>query len=124
MTQFPDDERLIEFLRQYRPEVPPAKPNLEQQILQSLETAPPSARPSLRIIKPTIAKLATGMAAGMLLVLGGYRLLTPAFVDTASLETFMVNNWDGIIGEIPETSTSDNTEAEWMLLADVNTASP
>jgi hypothetical protein len=124
MTQFPDDERLIEFLRQYRPEVPPAKPNLEQQILQSLEAAPPSARPSLRIIKPTIAKLATGMAAGMLLVLGGYRLLSPAFVDTASLETFMVNNWDGIIGEIPETSTSDNTEAEWMLLADVNTASP
>jgi hypothetical protein len=124
MTQFPDDERLIEFLRQYRPEVPPAKPNLEQQILQSLEAAPSSARPSLRIIKPTIAKLATGMAAGMLLVLGGYRLLTPAFVDTASLETFMVNNWDGIIGEIPETSTSDNTEAEWMLLADVNTASP
>jgi hypothetical protein len=124
MTQFPDDERLIEFLRQYRPEVPPAKPNLEQQILQSLEAAPSRARPSLRIIKPTIAKLVTGMAAGMLLVLGGYRLLTPAFVDTASLETFMVNNWDGIIGEIPETSTSDNTEAEWMLLADVNTASP
>jgi len=92
--------------------------------LQSLEAAPPSARPSLRIIQPTIAKLATGMAAGMLLVLGGYRLLTPAFVDTASLETFMVNNWDGIIGEIHETSTSDNTEAEWMLLADVNTASP
>lgn len=126
MTNPNDDERLVEFLRQYRPDVPPAAPNLEAEIWQAIASSPQSSfQPrSLRVLPP-FRKLATGIAAGFLLAWGGVRLLTPAtLIDTASLETFMVNHWDGVVDETVEVSQSDNTETDWLLLADGNNASP
>ena len=41
MTKFPDDdERLVDFLRQHASAVPPAAPNLEQQVMAAVAASP------------------------------------------------------------------------------------
>jgi len=115
MTKYPhdDDERLVEFLRQHRPSVPPAAPNLEQQILLGASShMRHQGRRQLWFVPPTIV-------AGLLMTWGGYRILSPSSpsVDTASLETFLVNNWDGVVGDTSVAPQSDTAEADWLSLA-------
>lgn len=114
MTKYPnDDERLVEFLRQHRPSVPPASPNLEQQIMLGASShMRHQGRRQLWIVPPTIV-------AGLLMFWTGYRILTPSSpsVDTASLETFLVNNWDGVVGDTSVAPQRDTAEADWLTLA-------
>lgn len=42
MTKLPnDDQRLVDFLRQNRPEIPPSNPELEEKIFQAIASSPP-----------------------------------------------------------------------------------
>ncbi|MBV9387089.1 MAG: hypothetical protein JOZ78_11745 [Chroococcidiopsidaceae cyanobacterium CP_BM_ER_R8_30] len=117
MTQFSnnkDDERLVEFLHQHRPEVPPATPDLEQLIIQKVAASPPLNAVRHRrmwLIPPAIA-------AGLVIIWIGYRILTPASsfstAQLANLNAFLENNWDGILGSsadaqtLPIASTTNN----------------
>ena len=107
MTQFSDDDKdLVNFLRQHRPEVPPASPILEEQILRDIQklhvsslTKPPLVRHSRLWLVPSI------VAAGFLAAVVGYRTLipsTPSATELASLETFIETNWQGTISETTE----------------------
>jgi len=104
MNKFPnDDERLVEFLRQHASDVPPASPNLEQLIMQAVASSSPEAakRQRLWILPPVIA-------AGLLLVWTGYRILMPANLSPAQLATlnaFLESNWDGVVGGSAEAQT-------------------
>ncbi|MGA9378192.1 MAG: hypothetical protein WBV73_05435 [Phormidium sp.] len=42
MTNLPnDDQRLVDFLRQNRPEIPPSPPELEEKLFQAIASSPP-----------------------------------------------------------------------------------
>ncbi|MEH2466186.1 hypothetical protein [Nostoc sp.] len=96
MTQLPnDDSDLINFLCQHCPEVPPASPDLEQQILQHLKTSPQAPLrhySRLRLVLP--------VAAGLVAAIVGYRAFIPAQpspAELATLETFIESNWQGTV---------------------------
>ncbi|MEH2272147.1 MAG: hypothetical protein V7K68_27615 [Nostoc sp.] len=97
MTQFPnDDPDLINFLCQHCPEVPPASPDLEQQILRQVKTwsEPPKSHYSrLRLIVPALA-------AGLVAAIVGYRVFVPtqpSLAELATLEGFIESNWQGTV---------------------------
>ena len=121
-----DDEPLVEFLRQNCPKIPPPAPNLEEQIMAAVERQSSSTEKTrqllsnrsqrLWLVPPVLGKLSAGIAAGLLMTWTGYRVLIPATntVDTPSLEAFVENNWDGIVGEFPR-EQSEGSESDWWL---------
>ncbi|NET57627.1 MAG: hypothetical protein F6K47_16140 [Symploca sp. SIO2E6] len=117
MTQLPpDDQQWQDFLRQHRPEPPAAKADLEEQLMQAIEQSqPPELNRRFWAVPPVIV-------AGLLMLWSGYRALVflPEPSNAASLETFMENNWNGVVGETSVRTYSNTTEEDWVLLA--NTA--
>ncbi|MEH2177610.1 hypothetical protein [Nostoc sp.] len=99
MTKLPnDDSDLINFLRQHRPEVPPAASDLEQQILQQVKTwpLPPLVHYfRLRLVLPALA-------AGLVAAIVGYRTLMPTQpspAEIATLQNFIESNWQGTVSD-------------------------
>ena len=97
MSQFSQDregEGLAAFLRQHRPCVPPAADELEDRVMQAVETLHPQpARRKLWLVSGMLA-------ASLAIATAGYRLLTPATPSAAQLsdlEAFLVNNWNGLV---------------------------
>ena len=93
MTQFPhDDQDLVNFLREHRPPVPPAAPDLEQKILQQMQASvvkPQRHRVRLWLVSPLVA-------ASLVAAVVSYRVLVPAkpsAVELATLESFIESNW-------------------------------
>ncbi|MHC5613374.1 MAG: hypothetical protein ACYTXA_20850 [Nostoc sp.] len=114
MTQLPnDDADLINFLCQHSPEVPPASPDLEQQILQQVKTwpqAPLRHYSRLRLVLPALA-------AGLVAAIVGYRALIPAQsspAELARLETFIESNWQA-------TASSEHLESDVWHFTDLDT---
>ncbi|MEH2062908.1 MAG: hypothetical protein V7K50_11580 [Nostoc sp.] len=114
MTQLPnDDHDLISFLSQHCPEVPPASPDLEQQILQQVKTCPQAPLRNysrLRLILPTLA-------AGLVAAIVGYRALIPpqpSPAELASLETFIESNWQA-------TASSEHLESDVWHFTELDT---
>jgi hypothetical protein len=111
----PDDDRLVEFLRQHKGTPPPAAPNLEVKLLQSLKTNPrqPAWYQRWQIAPPAIA-------AGLLVAWSSYHLLVATVepIDSVPLEAFMESNWNGVVGESP--ATGQSTEVDWLLLANLS----
>ncbi|MBW4619076.1 MAG: hypothetical protein KME17_06925 [Cyanosarcina radialis HA8281-LM2] len=117
MTKQNDDDRLIEFLRQHRPSVPPVAPDLEDQILQAVAASDVKhpRRRLLWVLPPAIA-------AGALIAWVGYQILSPPqvpkiAVDPASVEAFLEDNWNAAIGETPEVTPSGPNGSDWLLEA-------
>ncbi len=115
MTQFPNDDKdLVNFLRQHRPEVPPASADLEQGILRDVETLHGTSLPRQNRRRPSPFWLAQSVvAAGLVAAVVGYRSFIPAQTspaELAKLETFMENNWHGTIGDTPESDVFSVTE--------------
>ncbi len=107
MTQFlNDDKDLVNFLRQHRPEVPPASADLEQQILQNVETLHPISLPAPKVRRRSPFWLVPSvMAASLVAAVVSYRTLIPAQPSAAELvklEKFMESNWQGTVSEYPE----------------------
>ncbi|MEH2070821.1 MAG: hypothetical protein V7K47_22110 [Nostoc sp.] len=100
MTNPDDDRDLVNFVRQHRPEVPPASPDLSQKILQQVETSiqPLPHHSRLWLVPPVIA-------AGLVAAFVSYRALVPAKpseAELATLQTFIESNWQGTVNEYPE----------------------
>lgn len=110
MTKLPpdDDEPLVEFLHQHPPQVPPAAPDFEEQLMQVVASSP-----QLRTKRRHLWAVPPALVASVLIAWGGYRVFTPSTVaiDTASLEAFLENSWDGVMG--------DGAEAELPLIANL-----
>jgi hypothetical protein len=114
MNKLPNnDQKLVEFLRQNCPDLPPENQDLEAQIMAAVAATPlsdsgqkspviPFRRRSLWLMPPAIA-------AGLLMAWGTSRLLTPppqTTTDLASLEVFIENTWDGVL---------DKDSQDWYL---------
>lgn len=105
MSKLPkDDQKIVEFLRQHHPDVPPGSEDLEARIMAAVEASHPSEaikkssviplrRRSLWLMPPAIA-------AGLLITWGTHHWLTPApptATELASLEVFIENTWDEVV---------------------------
>jgi hypothetical protein len=108
MTHFPqEEENLVSFLRQHRPEVPTANPDLENQILQQVKSLT-----RLRERKKWRFWLPSLITAGFLASLAGYLTLVPrqpSAVELANLEDFIESSWQGAIDQ-------DTSSESWYVL--------
>lgn len=125
------DEKLVGFLKQYRPNSPEAAPDFEQKLLAAIDRNEAAARKRnyLGDSQFTGSHKKSGIfgfpkwvfpsaiAAGLLVFWSGYRVLvTPQKADEAAhLEAFLVNNWEGVLNDShgensPEFAVNTNTE--------------
>jgi hypothetical protein len=116
MTRFPNDDKdLVNFLRQHRPEVPPASADLEQQILRHVETlhATSLRTPNLRHRSPLWLVPST-IAAGLVAAVISYDAFIPAQpspAELAKLERFMESNWQGVVSDNPDSDVFSMTDS-------------
>lgn len=117
MTQLPpDDRQWQEFLRKHRPVPPPAAADLEEQLMNAIERSPQTASSRRLWAVPS------ALAASLLMAWSGYRTLIPSpalSTNSASLEAFLENNWNDVLGETPAPVGSPNNtiQSDWMLEA-------
>lgn len=98
MNQHPEKpDCLVDFLRQYRPDIPPASPQLEERIL----TAVAGDRPKTRRYSPRILwLLVPSIAATLSLAVWGLKpgwLFPTTASDSAQIEAFMEYTWNGLL---------------------------
>jgi hypothetical protein len=118
--QFPQDEKkLVAFVRRYRPVPPPAAVGLERQVMSLVEREVLTCqkRLKLRWLVPSIG------AVSLLLAWGGYHWFAPApqpqfATNSEELETFLVQSWQGTLGEPTNAFQPASVEADWLTLAD------
>jgi hypothetical protein len=125
------DKKLVNFLKQYRPNVPEAAPDFEQELLAAIDRndgaarelnsrgEPPFTRSSKRSGIVCFPKWAfpSAIAAGMLVFWSGYPVLVPAQFhadEAAHLEEFIVNNWEGVLNESPGENSLDRPQTDWL----------
>lgn len=123
-----DGDRLAQFLREHRPDVPPPAADLEEQIMAAVESSDLPASDPTESNKEKVISLfpplkrqkklwfvPPAIAASLLLSWTGYHLLFPTkTVDTASLESFVESNWDVLVSENYE-ARDDGSELDWYL---------
>lgn len=115
MTQLPpDDRQWQEFLRKHRPMPPPTDADLEEQLMEAVEQSSHSGiAHSLRVWPPALV-------AGLLMVLGSYRLLIPAPepANAIQVEAFLQDNWNQVVGDTPPHSHNNPVvQVDWRLEA-------
>ncbi len=108
------DEKLVNFLKQNRPNIPDSAPDLEQRVLAAIDrddAREQNYRGNLRSIasinKTKIVdfsnwNLTAAIAASFLVFASGYRILVTAQFradEAAHLEAFLVNNWEGVLND-------------------------
>ncbi len=105
------DRKLVQFLRQYRPTVPPAAANLEDQLMAALDTRdweqPPIARREPAPSTPWYQRRRRWVVAGTILTASlfatwmGQRAWqmaqTPSPAEIAEIEQFMEQSWQGVV---------------------------
>ena len=127
------DRKLVNFLKQYRPNVPDAAPDFEQKVLaaiqrndaaselnhlgdsQFIESCKSSKK--FRFPKWTFP---AAIAAALLVFGSGYRALVTAQLhadETAHLEAFLVNNWEGVLNDSHTENLLDCPQTDWLTLS-------
>lgn len=135
------DKKLVDFLKQYRPIIPDAAPDLDQKLLAALERNEVD-RPNRNHLEAQLtashkrSKIAcfpkwafpAAIAAGLLVLWSGYRELNTAQLpadETAHLEAFLVNNWEGVLNDSRGENPSDRLQTDWLNLdGSINSKSP
>lgn len=108
-----DDNRnnLVSFLRQNQPIPPQAHPDLERQLMASLEPRTSSNR---RYSKSRWT-IPGAIATGFLFTSVSFSVRTPRIaLEPKDLENFLVKNWQNTLGENSYTAIEE-TEAHWLL---------
>lgn len=108
-----DDNRnnLVSFLRQNQPIPPQAHPDLERQLMESLE---PRKSSNKRYFKSGWT-IPSAIATGFLFTSVSFSVRTPRIaLEPKDLENFLVKNWQNTLGE-NSYSAIEETEAYWLL---------
>ncbi len=125
------DEKLVNFLKQYRPNSPEAAPDFEQKILAAIDRNEAAAIKLNYRGEPEFIgshkksgifgfrkwMFPSAIAAGLLVFCSGYRVLITAQKadEAAHLEAFLVNNWEGVLNDSHGENSPDfavNTDTE------------
>ena len=98
MNQPPEKtDGLVNFLRQHRPDFPPASPQLEERILTTVAGDRSKARRySPRILWLIVPSIAASLSLTFWGVKAGFFSPAPAR-DLAQIEAFMEYTWNGIL---------------------------
>jgi hypothetical protein len=107
MSQFPhDDHELVAFLKQHRPQAPPANPALESRLMDAIDALPrqdnlvPLRRSQPRSRRSLVWFVPPTLAASLVATVIGYRILVPAkpsAAELANLQAFIESNWQGTV---------------------------
>ena len=125
------DKKLVNFLKQYRPNVPEAAPDFEQELLAAIDRKDAAAREFNYLGEPQFTRSSkksgivcfpkwafpSAIAAGLLVFWSGYRVLAPAQFpadEAAHLEAFVVNNWEGVLNDSPGENSLDRPQTDWL----------
>ncbi len=90
---------LVDFLRQYRPEIPPASPNLEEYILAVIaheQAIQVTRRKSRRVLWLTVSSVAATLALTLWGIKPWISSPTPS-QELAQIEAFMEYTWNGLL---------------------------
>ena len=112
MTNLHQDNKsnLVSFLRHNQPLPPDASPNLEQQIIDSLES-----HPRRKIGFKVAWTVPRAIATGFLFTSVSFGIKTPRIaVEPKDLENFLVKNWHNTLDSHSYTATEE-MEADWLL---------
>ncbi|AFY82959.1 hypothetical protein [Oscillatoria acuminata] len=98
MNQPPEKpDHLVDFLRQHRPDIPPASPQLEARILAAVAGDRSKARRySSRILWLIVPSIAASLSLAFWGIKPGLFSPTPAS-NSAQLEAFMEYTWNGLL---------------------------
>jgi hypothetical protein len=126
MMQFPqDDEKLVAFIRRYRPVPPPAALGLEQRLISLVEDNAPNCQEKRkwRVFVPAAC------AASLLLAWTAYNWHAgqqPQFTASSEeeLESFLVETWQGTVGGPTNASQTVGAEDYWLALANFPAKQP
>ena len=125
------DKKLVNFLKQYRPNVPEAAPDFEQELLAAIDRNVAAARELNSRGEPQFTKSSkrsgllgfpkwafpSAIAAGLLVFWSSYPVLVPAQFhadEAAHLEAFLVNNWEGVLNDSPGEISLDRPQTDWL----------
>ncbi|MEG4842080.1 hypothetical protein [Microcoleus sp. B9-D4] len=128
------DQDLVNFLKQHRPNIPEAVPDLEQKILAAIESDRASVFPEtirkktrlsasaksderLKISSVSKWAVSSAIAASLIVFWSGYRPFQTAQLpdeETAKLEAFLVTNWEGVLHDSPQESMTDRSQTDWL----------
>lgn len=100
MSQFPEDDRFVEFLRQHRPLPPPPAAILEDRVMAAISTEATLAQSRRR--QRHLWLVPSVITASLITVFFSYRAwLPPQFnaTEVAGLEDFMASNWYSTVNE-------------------------
>jgi len=124
------DKKLIDFLKQYRPNVPEAAPDCEQRVLAAIDRNDTgrelshlgnsrftdSSKRSKIVGFPKWA-FPSAIAASLLVFWSGYRVLVTAQFhadEAAHLEAFLVNNREGVLNDSHTENWLDRPQTDWL----------
>ncbi|MFM7875377.1 MAG: hypothetical protein ACKO8M_02270 [Microcystis panniformis] len=110
----PEDDKVVNFLRRYRPSLPPRPIDEEEQLMQMIREEKsvnfPKSLPLLGLI--------TGITALSLLIFASYRWSDPhpqlGQISDEELEAFLVESWNHSIA--PPIAASSVYSSPWMSL--------
>ena len=110
----PEDEKVVNFLRRYRPSLPPRPIDEEKQLMQMIRGERPVTWPKSLPLLGWI----TGITALSVLIVASYRWSDPhpqlGQISDEQLEAFLVDSWNHSIA--PPIAASSVYSSPWMSL--------
>jgi len=110
----PEDDKVVNFLRRYRPSLPPRPIDEEEQLMQMIRGERPVTRPKSLPLLGWI----TGITALSVLIVASYRWSDPhpqlSQISDEELEAFLVESWNHSIA--PPIAAPSVYSSPWMSL--------
>ena len=110
----PEDDKVVNFLRRYRPSLPPRPIDQEEQLMQMIRGERPVTWPKSLPLLGWI----TGITALSVLIVASYRWYDPhpqlGQISDEQLEAFLVESWNHSIA--PPIAASSVYSSHWMSL--------
>ncbi|CCI37702.1 MAG: hypothetical protein ACK4XH_08950 [Microcystis sp.] len=110
----PEDEKVVNFLRRYRPSLPPRPIDQEEQLMQMIRGERPVTWPKSLPLLGWI----TGITALSVLIVASYRWSDPhpqlGQISDEQLEAFLVESWNHSIA--PPIAAPSVYSSPWMSL--------
>ena len=110
----PEDDKVVNFLRRYRPSLPPRPIDQEEQLMQMIRGERPVTWPKSLPLLGWI----TGITALSVLIVASYRWSDPhpqlGQISDEQLEAFLVESWNHSIA--PPIAAPSVYSSPWMTL--------